>query len=132
MTTTASVRRPLGSISNNTTSNIYSAAGSKQGQGKGQGNIISASGTSKHVNVKGKHPYSTYAHNKHDHKYDQYHDKSCNNNDDQEIIEIQEVRKSRERDEVTGLPKYSTLHRYFRGKMLVRFSVPMIHSFVWY
>ena len=39
--------------------------------------------------------------------------------DNEQFVEIQEHRKSRERDEVTGEPKYTTIHRYFRGKMLV-------------
>ena len=36
-----------------------------------------------------------------------------------QLIPIEEVRKSKEIDEVTGMPKYTSVHRYLRGKMLV-------------
>jgi len=35
------------------------------------------------------------------------------------LVQIEEIRKSKEVDETTGMPKYTSVHRYLKGKMLV-------------
>uniref|UniRef100_A0A7S2PIT0 Serine/threonine-protein kinase PLK n=1 Tax=Leptocylindrus danicus TaxID=163516 RepID=A0A7S2PIT0_9STRA len=34
------------------------------------------------------------------------------------LVQIEEIRKSKEVDETTGMPKYTSVHRYLKGKML--------------
>jgi len=43
----------------------------------------------------------------------------------EEFVEIEEVRRSREKDEY-GNPKFTSLHRYLRGKMLVSYDHHML------
>ena len=118
--TSISIRRPLGSISNTaaTTNTVVNAAGKQKYSGSSnvqkpqqvmpRSHPVSCSGS---ISV---NQYSSQSHQK-----QQY---------DDDMVEIQEIRKSRERDEVTGMPKYTTLHRYFRGKMLV--SVLIVSVFI--